>query len=220
MPVGSSIGTGQKSGRFFVQIRRSIPIEDVSDHFINALIAAEDPRFYSHNGVDYKGILRAVYSNYRNQKTTTGASTISQQLVRDTVDFKRYSISRGVTEIFLAHRLEKELGDKQRILELFVNRTYFGEGYYGIASAAKGFFDKEAKDLTIDEAAALAGVIRNPYYRSPRKYPASCKKTRDAVLERMLSEKYITHEEKRTRSAYADCGRCEEGPYRKIWIYL
>lgn len=185
---------GQELGRIFVQNRRPISIDEVSDHFINALIAAEDGSFYTHDGVDYKGVLRAVYLNFKSKEINQGASTITQQLARNTFELRDRTVSRKVTEAFLARRIEKELGDKQRVLELYVNRIYFGSGYYGIAAASEGFFGKEAKELSIVEAATLAGVIRNPYYRSPRKYPDACKKTRDYVLSLMRREGYIDRE--------------------------
>ena len=185
---------GQELGRIFVQNRRPISIDEVSDHFINALIAAEDGSFYTHDGVDYKGVLRAVYLNFKSKEINQGASTITQQLARNTFELRDRTVSRKVTEAFLARRIEAELGDKQRVLELYLNRIYFGSGYYGIAAASEGFFGKEARDLTIVEAATLAGVIRNPYYRSPRKYPDSCKKTRDYVLTLMRKEGYIDRE--------------------------
>lgn len=185
---------GKELGKIFVQNRQPIPIEEVSDHFIKALVAAEDGSFYTHDGVDYTGVLRAVYWNFKANSVTMGASTITQQLARNTFELRDRTVSRKVTEAFLARRIEKELGDKQRVLELYLNRIYFGSGYYGIEAAAEGYFGKPAKDLTIVEAATLAGVIRNPYYRSPRKYPAACKKTRDYVLELMKKEEYIDRE--------------------------
>jgi len=185
---------GQELGRIFVQNRRPISVDEVSDHFINALIAAEDGGFYSHDGVDYKGVLRAIYLNFKAKEVNQGASTITQQLARNTFELRDRTVSRKVTEAFLARRIEKHLGDKQKVLELYVNRIYFGSGYYGIAAASEGYFGKEAKDLTIVEAATLAGLIRNPYYRSPRKYPDACKKTRDYVIGLMRKEGYIDRE--------------------------
>ena len=182
---------GQEIGRIFVQNRRPISIDEVSPHFINALIAAEDGSFYTHDGVDYKGLLRALYLNFKSKEINQGASTITMQLARNTFELRDRTVSRKVTEAFLARRIEAELGDKQRILQLYVNRIYFGSGYYGIAAAAEGFFGKEAKELSIVEAATLAGVIRNPYYRSPRKFESSCKRTRDYVLSLMRRDGYI-----------------------------
>lgn len=183
--------SGQELGRIFVQNRRPISIDEVSPHFINALIAAEDGNFYKHDGVDYKGVLRAIYQNLKTKEANQGASTITQQLARNTFELRDRTVSRKVTEAFLARRIEEELGDKQQVLQLYVNRIYFGSGYYGIAAAAEGYFGKEAKNLTIVEAATLAGVIRNPYYRSPRKFPDACRKTRDDVLGLMEKANYI-----------------------------
>lgn len=189
---------GEEIGRIFVQNRQPIALDQVSQNFINALLAAEDARFYSHDGVDYWGVLRAVWLNFKAGELTQGASTITQQLARNAFDLKEKtekSLSRKVTEAYLARRIEREIGDKQKILELYLNRIYFGSGDYGIAAAAKGFFGKEAKDLTVPESAMLAGVIRNPYYRSPYNFPEAAKKTRDGVLARMEEEGYLTREE-------------------------
>ncbi len=185
---------GMELGRIFVQNRRPISIDEVSEHFINALVSAEDGNFYNHDGVDYKGVIRSVYLNTKAKDVKSGASTITQQLARNTFELRDRTISRKVTEAFLARRIEKELGDKQRVLELYLNRIYFGSGYYGIAAASEGFFGKEAKDLNIVESATLAGVIRNPFYRSPRRYPDACKKTRDHVLSLMRRDDYIDRE--------------------------
>ncbi len=182
---------GRELGRIFVQNRRPVVIGDVSPNFIEALISAEDSRFYKHDGVDYFGVVRAVYWNWRSGEMNQGASTITQQLGRNTFDLKERKISRKVVEAFLAHRIEIEVGSKEKILELYVNRVYFGDGYYGIAAAAEGYFGKKAKDLSLAEGATLAGVIRAPYYRSPRKFPAPSKKTRDQVLHRMFLDGFI-----------------------------
>ena len=177
---------GKELGRIFVQNRRPVSLKEVSPYFINALLSAEDSRFYEHDGVDYWGVLRAAYWNLRSKEMNQGASTITQQLGRNTFDLKERNISRKVVEAFLAYRIEAAVGDKERILELYMNRIYFGDGYYGIASAAEGYFGKEPKDLSLPEAAALAGTVRAPYYRSPRKFPEQSKTTRDQVLHRMF----------------------------------
>jgi membrane carboxypeptidase/penicillin-binding protein len=179
---------GEEIGRIFVQNREPISIDEVSPHFVQALLAAEDARFYVHDGVDYLGILRAVWLNLKAGEVTQGASTITQQLARNAFNLKEKSLRRKVTEAFLARRIEREIGNKQKILELYLNRIYFGSGFYGISAAAKGYFGKEAKDLTIPESALLAGVIRNPYYRSPFNFPDAAKNTRDYVLSRMEAE--------------------------------
>ncbi|MCL4103592.1 UNVERIFIED_CONTAM: hypothetical protein GTU68_059671 [Idotea baltica] len=182
---------GKELGRIYVQNRQPIPFESVSKNFTNALLAAEDSRFYSHNGIDPKGLLRVLFQAIKTGEVNQGASTITQQLARNAFDMRERSISRKVTEAFLARRIEEEIGDKNKIMELYMNRIYFGDGYYGIAAAAEGFFGKKADELTIAEAATLAGVIRNPYYRGPRKFPAESKNTRDGVIRRMLKLDFI-----------------------------
>lgn len=178
---------GEEIGRIFVQNREPISIEEVSPNFVRALLAAEDARFYVHDGVDYVGVLRAVWLNLKAREVTQGASTVTQQLARNAFNLKERSLSRKVTEAFLARRIEREF-NKDQILELYLNRIYFGSGFYGISAAAKGYFGKEAKDLTVPESAVLAGVIRNPYYRSPFNFPDAAKNTRNYVLKRMYEE--------------------------------
>ncbi len=186
---------GEEIGRIFVQNREPIPIGEVSPNFIKAILAAEDARFYVHDGVDYLGVIRAVWLNIKAGEVTQGASTITQQLARNAFNLKERSLSRKVTEAFLARRIEREIDDKDKILELYLNRIYFGSGFYGIAAAAKGYFGKEAKDLTVPESAVLAGVIRNPYYRSPFNYPEAAKNTRDYVMKRMYEEDLLNKDQ-------------------------
>jgi len=182
---------GKELGRIFVQNRRPVLLENVSEHFVNALLAAEDSRFYEHDGVDYIGIVRALYYSLRSKGINQGASTITQQLARQTFELKDRTMSRKFTEIFLAQRIERRMGSKQRILELYVNRIYFGGGYYGIAAASEGYFGKEPDRLSLVEAATLAATIPNPYHRSPRSFPESSQKWRNHILNRMAEEGYI-----------------------------
>lgn len=182
---------GEELGRIFVQNRRPVALEQVSDNFINALLAAEDSRFYEHSGVDYIGIIRAGITALQSGQLNQGASTITQQLSRQTFELKDRTISRKITEIFLAQRIEEALTNKQKILELYVNRIYYGSGYYGIASAAEGYFGKGPSRLTVVEGATLAAAIPNPYHRSPRSFPETSKRWRNHVLNRMEDEGYI-----------------------------
>lgn len=182
---------GKELGRIFVQNRRPVSLENVSPHFVNALLAAEDSRFYQHDGVDYIGIVRALYYGVRSKGINQGASTITQQLARQTFELKDRTLSRKFTEIFLAQRIERHIASKQRVLELYINRIYFGGGYYGIAAASEGYFGKEPDRLSILEAATLAATIPNPYHRSPRSFPEVSKKWRDHILARMEVEGYI-----------------------------
>lgn len=182
---------GRELGRIFVQNRRPVSLDNVSPHFVHALLSAEDSRFYQHDGVDYIGIIRALYHGLRSNGINQGASTITQQLARQTFELKDRTLSRKFTEIFLAQRIEKRLNSKQRILELYINRIYFGSGYYGIAAASEGYFGKDPEHLSVVEAATLAATIPNPYHRSPRSFPEVSKKWRDHVLARMAAEGYI-----------------------------
>lgn len=198
---------GQELGRIFVQNRRPVSIEEVSPHFINALLAAEDSRFYEHDGVDYWGIVRALYYGIRSKSINQGASTITQQLSRQSFELKDRTISRKITEIFLAQRIERYIAEKeggknagkQKILELYLNRIYFGSGYYGIASAGEGYFGKDPARLSLGEGATLAATIPNPYHRSPRTFPETSMRWRNHVLNRMEVEGYID-EDKRDRT--------------------
>ncbi|MDF2376536.1 MAG: transglycosylase domain-containing protein [Verrucomicrobiales bacterium] len=182
---------GDELGRIFVQNRRPVTLDGVSDNMVNALLAAEDSRFYEHTGVDYWGILRAVYYAARSKEWNQGASTITQQLAKQTFELKDRTMSRKVTEVFLAQRIEKALGSKQKILELYLNRIYFGSGYYGIASASEGYFGKDPSRLSVAEGATLAACIPNPYHRSPRSFPETSIRWRNHVLARMEAEGYI-----------------------------
>ena len=182
---------GEELGRIFVQNRRPVPISEVSRNVVNALIATEDKRFYDHGGVDYVGISRAAINNFRARGITSGASSITQQLGRNAFEMRERSISRKVTEIFLAQRIEKKF-TKDEILELYLNRVYFGSGFYGIAAAANGYFGKEPIDLTIPEAATLTGLIKSPNRLSPFNNPDQSKDTRNYILERMRIEGMIT----------------------------
>lgn len=182
---------GRELGRIFVQNRRPVSLDDVSPHFVHALLSAEDSRFYQHDGVDYVGIVRALYYGLRSKGINQGASTITQQLARQTFELKDRTLSRKFTEIFLAQRIERRIASKQRILELYINRIYFGSGYYGIAAASEGYFGKEPEHLSVVESATLAATIPNPYHRSPRSFPEVSKKWRDHILLRMAEEGYI-----------------------------
>lgn len=182
---------GKELGRIFVQNRRPVSLDNVSDHFVHALLSAEDSRFYKHDGVDYIGIIRALYYGLRSKNINQGASTITQQLARQTFELKDRTFSRKFTEIFLAQRIERRIASKQRVLELYINRIYFGSGYYGIAAASEGYFGKDPEHLSVVEAATLAATIPNPYHRSPRSFPEVSRKWRNHILARMAEEGYI-----------------------------
>ncbi len=183
---------GEELGRIFVQNRRPVGIDEVSENVVNALIATEDKRFFEHHGVDYVGIARAAINNFRARGITSGASSITQQLGRNTFEMRERSISRKVTEIFLAQRIEDKF-TKREILELYLNRVYYGSGFYGIAAASNGYFGKEPIDLTIPEAATLTGLIKSPNRLSPFNNPDKSRSVRNYVLGRMRIEGMLSH---------------------------
>lgn len=183
---------GKEIGRVFVQNRSVIPISQVPQIFKDALRAGEDQRFETHDGVDYIGVVRAVWLNYQAGETTQGASTITQQLARNAYDLEAERKARGesgmerkMVEAFLAQRIEKHY-EKKEILEFYLNRIYFGSGYYGIRSASLGYFGKEPKDLDALESAAIVGCIKNPTNLSPLNNPAGNQHSRNLVLGRMV----------------------------------
>jgi penicillin-binding protein 1A len=167
------------------QDRIVVPLSKMSGTLQQAVIAAEDARFYEHHGVDDRGILRAAVTNLLSGEIDEGGSTITQQLVRNAYpDLKERSIVRKIKEAALAAQLEVKLS-KQEILHRYLNRVYFGAGYYGVEAASRGYFGKHASEVTLSQAATLAGVIREPVTADPRRHPERAKVLRDSVLERM-----------------------------------
>jgi len=184
--------TGKEIGRIFVQNRSSIPITDVPELFINTLIAGEDSRFMTHGGVDYIGVVRALIFTARG--SSQGASTLTQQLARNAYNLKEEAvrrkestIQRKLVEVFLAKRIEEKYR-KRQILGFYLNRIYFGSGFYGIRSASLGYFGKEPKDLTAEECASMVTLIKNPNNRSPLNNPVANRNGRNYVLGRMQAE--------------------------------
>lgn len=168
-----------------------VGLEDVSPNFINALLAREDTRFYKHHGVDPEGIVRAIVRNIIHMHAQQGASTITQQLARNSFPLGGKNLNRKLLEAFMALRIERHYTKKQ-ILELYVNRIYFGPGFYGIETASQAYFGKHAKNLTLGEAAMLSGLIRGPTKFSPFKNMKGALIQRDTVLDRMVELKMIS----------------------------
>jgi len=154
---------GAEIGSFYLmENRRPVAFADVPKHFVDALVAEEDSRFWEHDGVDYMGILRAVRATLLVGRVHQGASTITQQLARQGFGMaNQKTLDRKFTEIFLARRIEREF-NKQQILELYLNRIYFGRGFYGVNAAALGYFGRPINDLALEEGAVLAGLIKAP----------------------------------------------------------
>ncbi|MEN3944000.1 transglycosylase domain-containing protein [Prosthecobacter sp. SYSU 5D2] len=178
---------GEELSRIYVLNRTPVPIKEVPQHFIDALTAQEDSRFFQHDGVDYIGLTRAVIENIKAGRTTQGASTITQQLARQTFGLMEKKYKRKIVEAFVAQRIEKKF-TKPEILELYLNRIFFGKNFYGIQAAALGYFGKDARELTVDEAATIAGLIKSPNNIEPIGHPERAVKERNYVLERMVIE--------------------------------
>lgn len=174
--------------------RMVVPLNEVSKNFQNAVIAREDSRFWEHKGVDYFGIARAFVTNVLAGDKKQGASTITQQLARNACELHGKTLDRKALEAVLAQRIERNY-TKEQILELYLNRIYFGAGFYGIETASRGYFGKSAKDLNLGEAAVLAGLIRSPNRFSPSRDPEAARTERDTVLDRMQELKMVGADE-------------------------
>ncbi len=146
------------------------PVEKIPNHLKDAVVAIEDRRFYEHHGVDYRGILRAIWARLLGRELKQGASTITQQVARFLLLSREKTIERKVLEIFWAWKLEQSLS-KEEILEVYLNRLFLGDQSYGVAAAAKKFFDKDLSDITPAEGALLAGLFQLPSRYNPKKNP-------------------------------------------------
>ena len=178
---------GDELARLYVLNRTPVPITDVPQHFIDALVAQEDSRFFKHDGVDYIGLARAMKENITAGQVTQGASTITQQLARQTFQLLERSYRRKILEASLAQRIEKNFS-KPEILELYLNRIFFGLNFYGVQAAARGYFGKDVKELTIEESATICGLIKSPNNIQPLRHPQRALKERNSVLDRMVAE--------------------------------
>lgn len=186
--------TGKKLGEFYIQNRVPVPLKKIPKNLIGAVVATEDQRFWSHSGVDFWGILRAVGKNTMSGKIEQGASTLTQQLARNTFDLRGRNYKRKLLEIALAIRIEQNLS-KHEILEAYLNRVYFGSGFYGVEAASQGYFGVHVSDLTLAQSATLASLLKSPNQLSPKKNPEGAKKARDVVLEQMHRLGLIDKEE-------------------------
>lgn len=168
--------------------------EELPSDYINAVIAVEDRRFFEHNGIDLISIARAVGTDIATFSLAEGGSTITQQLAKNTYFTQKKEFTRKIAEIFMAFEYEKEC-DKEEIFELYVNTMYFGDGYYSIAEASKGYFDKNISDLNLYESTLLAGIPNAPSVYAPTKNPELAKQRQAQVLKKMVKYNYLTQEE-------------------------
>lgn len=171
--------------------RLKVSLSEVSPFFITAVLAREDSRFYDHKGIDWRGIMRALVRDIASGSAKEGASSITQQLARNSLPLGGRTLSRKLLEAMVALRIEREF-TKQQILELYVNRIYFGNGCYGVETASQAYFGKSAANLNLPEAALLAGLIRSPNRLSPLKNPEGAKIQRNTVLDRMVTLKKLS----------------------------
>ena len=174
--------------------RSIVDIETLPEYVKNAFIDIEDKRFYSHNGFDIKRILKSAFVNITTQSKSQGASTISQQLIKNALLTNEKTYSRKIKEIILAIKMEKEFS-KDEILEMYLNTIYFGSNAYGIENASKIFFNKTAQDLTLNEACCLAGLIKSPSTYSPRTNYSNAVERKNLVAKTMFNAKDINSEE-------------------------
>lgn len=170
--------------------RDVIPIEQIPDYMIYAIVSAEDQNFFNHNGFDPKAMLRAIIVDIKAGKFKEGGSTISQQLAKNMTLKTQKKMSRKIKEAFFTLKIEKKYS-KIEILELYLNQVYFGY-VYGVQEAAGFYFGKDAKDLTLAECAMLVGITRRPAYYNPYKYFENAKQRQKYVLMRMVDDGYIT----------------------------
>ncbi len=171
--------------------RLKVALNEVSPFFVDAVIAREDTRFFEHGGIDWRGIARALIKDILSASAKEGASSLTQQLARNSLPLGGRTLSRKILEAMVALRIERDF-TKQQIIELYINRIYFGSGCYGVQTASMAYFGKDAAKLNLSEAAVLAGLIRSPNRFSPLKNPEGAALQRNTVLDRMLELKKIT----------------------------
>jgi len=200
---------GQIAGEFFEERRKVVPYERIPRKLIQAFIASEDQRFFDHGGVDWRGTLRAGFTTYVRRKGVKGGSTITQQTAKAILvssegfaEGTRRNLRRKIRELILATRLERGFS-KEQILWLYLNGVYLGHHSYGVQSAAENYFRKNVEDLTLEEAALLAGLPQAPSRYSPFAHPETARERRRYVLRRMAEEGFISEEE-RTRAEAAE----------------
>jgi len=193
--------------------RLKVSLSEVSPYFIDALLAREDTRFYQHNGIDWRGIARALVRDLLSGSAKEGASSLTQQLARNSLPLGGRTINRKILEAMVAIRIEQTF-TKQQILELYINRIYFGAGCYGIETASQAYFGKNASKLNLSEAAVLAGLIRSPNRFSPLKNPEGAAIERNAVLDRMVELKKIS----RAQADQAKASRVNPHPKRMLQV--
>lgn len=171
-------------------------IEEIPQMYIDAVISVEDHRFYKHNGIDLIAIARAVINDLKAMDLVEGGSTITQQLAKNIYFTQEKKFTRKIAEIFMAFNIEKNYS-KEEILELYFNTSYFGDGYYTVKEACRGYFYKELNEMTKYEMVLLAGIPNAPSVYTPTKNPELARQRQKQVIDKMIKYKYLTQEDAR-----------------------
>lgn len=208
---------GEKIGEFYRENRILVPYERMPKRLVQAFLAAEDDTFFEHGGINYMAMLRAFLINLKSGQKRQGASTITQQVARSLLLSSEKTYTRKIKEVFLAYKIEENLS-KEEILYLYLNQIYFGQGAYGVGSAAETYFRKKVENLTLPEMAILAGLPKAPTDYSPASNPQKAKDRQRYVLQRMAEVGFITKEEAKTAvetpiQVYTDKEYKEVGPF-------
>src|SRR5437879_8047962 len=198
-PIATRVhaGDGRLLAEYATERRVFVPIQAIPKLVIKAFLSAEDKNFYNHHGIDPASIVRAAITDVgrlRANRRPVGASTITQQVAKNMLLTNEISIERKVKEVLLATRIEAAL-PKNRILELYLNEIYLGAGAYGVAAAALTYFDKSLDELTLSEAAFLAGLPKAPNRYNPARSPQAAQSRRDWVIDRMVEDGAVTQPE-------------------------
>jgi len=198
-PVSSRVysGDGDLIAEYAIQKRLFISFDSIPDVVINSFLSAEDKNFFKHPGIDARGITRAIIKNVRNymqSRRLEGASTITQQVAKNFLLSNEVSLKRKIKEAILAFRIERAYS-KERIMELYLNQIYLGQGAYGVAAASLEYFDKAVKDLNYQEAALLAALPKAPSKYDPFKSKKLAKNRRNLVLKNIFENNYISEDE-------------------------
>ena len=188
---------GDRIGEIYTERRTFVPYEEVPKMMVDAFVVAEDADFFNHGGIDYRGMIRAAFTNLRSGRTRHGASTITQQVVKNFVLSPERTFKRKIQEIILARRLESAL-TKKEILTLYMNQIYFGGGRYGVQEAARFYFGKDVQKLDVGEMALLAGLPQAPEDISPHKNPTRAKDRQIYVLNQLVRHGKLSAAEART----------------------
>lgn len=170
---------------------------DLPEYYVKAVVDTEDHRFYDHKGVDYISIIRALITNIKKKEIVEGGSTITQQVAKNIFFTQEQKLVRKIAELFAVHDLEENYS-KEDIFELYANTSYFGDGYYGIGEAAKGYLNKLPNEMTILECTLLAGIPNAPSIYAPTKNPDLATKRQIHVINRMLEKGDLSKEKAET----------------------